>query len=139
MADKVGVAVDVIVKTSLTKAAPADLKKWICSQIKAAINKSSKLEMEEGKLTKGFSLTATLELTMNDKAKPPQVHAVMSMAVMATGMSAGTINLKTPADADAGNPDKIAGPAKDAAEALLENMLPKVIKAMEDKAKAAGP
>lgn len=133
MADKLGVSVDYIVKTIFDKSLTSELKKCMATKIETAINKSAKLEVDNN-TKKGWSLTATLELTRDDKSKPPQIKGTIAMAIVATGLPAGTINLKTPAQGDAGNPDKPAGPARDVVVAILDNMIPKVIKAMEAKA-----
>jgi hypothetical protein len=134
MADKLGVSVDCVVKTIFDKALTNDLKKFIGGKVKTAIGKSSKLELDDHP-DPGFSMTITLELAKDDKSKPPQFKAVIAIAIMGSGITASTINLKTPAAGDAGsNPAKFGDRAKDVVDALLDNMLPKVIKAMEAKA-----
>ena len=133
MADKLGVSVDCVVKTIFDKALTNDMKKFMGAKVKAAIGKSSKLELNDNP-DPGFSMTVTLELTKEDKGKP-QIKAEIAIAIMGSGITASTINLKTPANGDAGsNPAKFGDRAKDVIDALLDNMLPKVIKAMEAKA-----
>jgi hypothetical protein len=133
MADKLGVSIDYVIKTIFDKSLTNDIKKCLATKIETAINKSAKLEVDYN-TKKGWSLTVTLELTKDDKAKPPQIKGTIAMAAAATGLGAGTINLKTPAQGDAGNPGKPFPPAKDVVEAILDNMIPKMIKAMEAKA-----
>jgi hypothetical protein len=133
MADKLGVSIDYVVKTIFDKSITADIKKAMSTKIETAINKSSKLEVDYD-TKKGFSMTVTLELTKDDKTKPPQIKGTIAMAIVGTGLTAGTINLKTPAQGDAGNPAKPLEPSRDVVEAILDNMIPKVIKAMEAKA-----
>jgi hypothetical protein len=134
MADKLGVSVDCVVKTIFDKALINDVKKFLGGKVKTAIGKSSKLELNDNP-DPGFSMTVTLlELTKEDKGKP-QIKAVIAIAILGSGITASTINLKTPANGDAGsNPAKFGDRAKDVIDALLDNMLPKVIKAMEAKA-----
>jgi len=134
MANKAGVAVDSIVKTVFDKALTNDLKKCMNAKIKTAIGKSSKLEVDDNP-KQGFSLTATLELTKDDKSKPVQLKATIAIAILGSGISAVTINLKTPGQADAGsNPDKYGAVANELVGDILDSMLPKAIKAMEAKA-----
>jgi hypothetical protein len=136
MADKLGVSVDCVIKTIFDKALTTDTKNLILNKIKTAIGKSAKLEVDD-KPTKGFSLNATLVLTKDDKLKELQLKATLSFEIMAVGMAAGTINLKptSPASADAGaNPKSTAAQAKALVEGVLENMVPKAVKAMEAKA-----
>jgi hypothetical protein len=133
MADKLGVSIDCVIKTIFDKKLDPELRKFMGAKLKAAINKSSKLEVVDGTPDKGFSLTSTLELTKDDKSKPVQLKATIAIAILASGLTAGTINLKTPGEADAGNPDKFAARAKDVIDAILDNMVPKVVKAMESK------
>ena len=104
------------------------------AKIKAAINKSSKLEVVIGTPGKGFSLTATLELAKDDKSKPLQIKATIAIAVLSSGLTSVTVNLKTPGEADAGsNPAKFADRANIVIDAILDNMMPKIVKAMEAK------
>ena len=133
MADKLGVSIDYVIKTIFDKSLTAEMKKCLAAKIEPAINKSAKLEVDYN-TKKGFSMTVTLELTKDDKGKPPQINGTIAMAIVGTGLTAGTINLKTPAHGDAGNPAKPLEPARDVVMAILENMVPKVIKAMEAKA-----
>jgi len=133
MADKLGVSIDYVIKTIFDKSLTTEMKKLIGTKIEGAIAKSAKLEVDYD-TKKGFSLTVTLELTREDKSKPPQIKGIISMAIIGTGLTAGTINLKTPAQGDAGNAAKPLEPSKDVVVAILENMVPKVIKAMEAKA-----
>ena len=135
MADKLGVSVDCIVKTIFDKALTNDMKKFMGGKVRTAIGKSSKLELNDNP-DPGFSMTVTLVLTKEDKGKP-QIKAEIAIAIMGSGITASTINLKTPtpASGDAGsNPAKFGDRAKDVIDALLDNMLPKAIKAMEAKA-----
>ena len=133
MADKLGVSIDYVIKTIFDKSITTDIKKSMSTRVETAINKSSKIEVDYN-TTKGFSMTVTLELTKDDKSKPPQIKGAIAIAIVGSGLASTTINLKTPAQGDAGNPNKPFPPAKDVVDAILENMLPKVIKAMEAKA-----
>ena len=134
MANKLGASLDCVVKTIFDKSLTNDLKKFMGAKVMAAVNKSSKLEVVSGTPDKGFSLTSTLEMTMDDKSKPAQIKAAIAIAVLGSGLTSVTINLKTPGAADAGsNPAKFVDRAKDVIEAILENMMPKVVKAMEAK------
>jgi hypothetical protein len=134
MADKLGVALTCIVKTVFDKTLSDPLKKYMGGEIKTAINKSSKLQVVSGAPDKGFDFTATLELTKDDNAKPVQIKGTIAMAIIASGLTAGTINLKTPAEGDAGsNPAKYKDRAQAVIDGILGSMMPKVIKAMEDK------
>jgi hypothetical protein len=135
MANKLGVSVDGQIKTIFDKSLTSDLKKLIIDTFKAAVSKSPKLEVDDNP-TQGFSLSATLELTKDEKSKPPQLKGMIPVAIMGVGMKAVTINLKPngPSSADAGMNQKAgAAQAKALVEGILENIVPKAVKAMESR------
>jgi hypothetical protein len=130
---KLGVSVDCVIKSLFDKSLTTDLKKLITTTLETAIDKSGKLEVVD-KPTKGFSLTATLELTKNDKIKPPQLEGKISIAILGVGMPASTINLQTPGSADPGsNPRSAASQAKALVEGILDRITPKAVQAMLSK------
>jgi hypothetical protein len=133
---KFGVSVDCVVKTIFDKSL-GNLKDSIIKQIEDAVADTDVLEVQDTP-KKGFSVTATLTLTKDDKAKPPQIEATITLAVLAVGVGAGTINSKKSAKADAGsNPKSMASQAEAAVDAILTDLVPKTINAMVAKAKAS--
>ena len=135
MADKTGVSVDCVIKTIFDKSLTSDLKKLMETRFTAGINKSSKLGVDKNP-KKGFSLTATLELTKDDKAKELQLKGRISIAIMGVGISAVTINIKPTgwSAADAGRDQKsTAAQAKLLVSDTLDDIVPKAVKAMEAK------
>src|SRR5436190_19028814 len=114
MSDKAGVSVDCQIKTIFDKTLATDFKKLIIERFEKSITSSSVLELDDHPKN-GFSLNATLELTRDDKSKPPQLKGTIAVAIVGPGITATTINLKpsSPSSADVGsNPKSTASQAK---------------------------
>lgn len=136
MSDKAGVSVDCVIKTIYDKSLTSDLKTLIITRFENGIGKSSKLEVDDN-TKKGFSLTATLELTKDDKLKELQLKGRISIAIMGIGIGAVTINIKPTgwSAADAGrDPKSTAAQAKLLVSDTVDDLVPKAVKAMEAKA-----
>jgi hypothetical protein len=132
MANKTPVSVKCVIKTIFDKSLSSVALKAMGNAIGKAIGGSSKLEVSTKSGT-GFVLTATLVLTRNDKSKPPEIDAQVSISVMASGTGAAkVINASQGGSADIGsNPDKLAARATELLGDVMEPLMKKVVTAME--------
>jgi len=131
---KLGVTVHFAAKTIYDKALTNEFKNLIVGKFEDAINKSSKLEVDDHPRN-GFILNVTLELPRDDKSKPPVLKGAISVAIMGVGITPTTANIKpaSPNFADVGsNPRSTLSQAKLLVTTILERgVLSKAIAAME--------